>query len=144
MAIKDISNQLLPVLIFQQNINNSGTVFSSVFDTANYDAGLMIIASKINETGISGHAVRWEESDDVAGPFAEVSNDQKIISRNDNSIVLREDLSQGDTIKKMGLISNERYVRVSLNSGVTSGSSDISVILLASNELIPESDNPQP
>lgn len=143
MAIKDIANQLLPKLIFEAEINNSGQLFSPEFDTADFDAGLMITAFKVAETGASGHSIRLQESDTSGGPFTTISDLNKIVAHDDNAIILTLPAdTSGDTLQKMGLISNKRYIRVSVDSSVTNGDSQICVILMASNENLPESDNP--
>lgn len=131
MAIQDIASDLKPVVESLAIISANGVTNGNAVDTAGFECGIMFIAECVQYTD-GEYTVTLEESDDNITFEAVPAG--KIIG----SIAVIDGLSaEGDTLGKLGVFSNKRYVRsVVTAANVTTGGA-VGITALLRGELRP-------
>lgn len=125
MAIQDIASDLKPVVESLAIISADGVTNGNAVDTAGFECGIMFIAECVQYTD-GDYAITLEESDDNI-TFAALPAGKLI----GGMAVIDAVAAEGDTVQKVGLFSNKRYVRsVITASTVTSGAAIIVTAIL--------------
>lgn len=131
MAIQDIASDLKPVVESMVSIVADGATNGNAVDTAGYECGVMFIAQCVNYTD-GDYVVTLQESDDNI-TFTNVPA-EKLIG---GMAVISALNAEGDTLQKVGVFSNKRYVRsVITASDVTTGSA-VAITAILRGELRP-------
>ena len=134
MAVKDIRSNLKEIIAFSATISSATDTTGSIIDTADFELGLMF--SMLTTTFAANVlTLSFEESDadDMAGATV-ISGDQLI----GIPPVISAATVAGDTLQTVGIISNKRYVRPTINS-TTTGSCQTVVIATQKAENMPVS-----
>lgn len=134
MAVQDIRSNLKQSLGIYGAIASNTTTVGAIFDTADYELGLMFgMAATAYTDGT--YDLLIEESDDagMAGATT-VMGDQLIGSLPSVTAAV----SNGDDLATVGVISNKRYIRVSVVSTGTTTGATLLVIATQKAEVMPE------
>jgi hypothetical protein len=134
MAVKDIASNLQHnVAVESQVIATDTTTAGAIFDTADFELGLMF-AMTVSAYTDGTYTLLIEESDDsgMSGAVA-VTGDKLIGALPALSAVDTE----GDVMAKAGVISNLRYVRPSIVSTATTSGATMSVVATQKAETMP-------
>lgn len=133
MAVKDIRSDLKVSLALEAEITSDTTTAGAIFDTADFELGLMFAVASTTYTD-GTYTLLIEESDDsgMAGAVA-VTGDKLIGSLPAVSAVTAD----GADYATVGIISNLRFVRASLVSTSTTTGAFLNVTAIQKAENMP-------
>ena len=133
MAVKDIRSDLKVSLALEANITTDTTTAGAIFDTAQYELGLMFAVAATGYTA-GTYTLLIEESDDsgLSGSNV-VSGDQLIGSLPAVSAITVD----GADYATVGVISNKRFVRASIVSTSSGAGAFINVTAIQKAENMP-------
>jgi len=134
MAVKDIKSNLLQLVALNANIVTDVTTNGAIIDTADFELGLMfaLFASVLSD---GEYELVLEQSEDatMSTGVTDISGDQLIGTLPTIDAVA----GGGATIPTVGVISNDRYVRATIDSTNTSSGAFIYVLATEKAENMP-------
>ncbi|HDY66300.1 hypothetical protein LCGC14_2855050 [marine sediment metagenome] len=128
MPTRDIRSDLLPQLAMNQNITSNTTTNGFIFDTANFDGGIVFTLALTAFTD-GTYTPSFEEGEDAGLSDAATVPAASIIGTTAGA-VLTALTAEGDILPSLGLVGTKRFVRLVITStGVTTGADLVSEVL---------------
>ena len=127
MAVKDIRSDLQQQLAILAAVSSDTTTAGFIFDTADFELGLMFGVSLTAFTdGVYNFTI--EESDDSGMSGAVAITDADRLIGTLAGLALTAVTAAGDILPTIGVISNLRFVRLNVvSTGTTSGATVVAV-----------------
>lgn len=127
MAVKDIRSNLQEQLAILAAVSTNTTTNGFIFDTANFELGLMFAVSLTAFTDGAYNFTLEESSDAGMSGAVAVTDADKLIGTL-AGLALTAVTAEGDILPTVGVISTLRYVRLNVvSTGVTSGATVVAV-----------------
>lgn len=134
MAVKDIRSNVKQTSAFEpQVINTDTTTTGAIQDTADFELGLMFAVS-VSAFTDGTYTLLIEESDDSGMSGAVTVSGDKLIG---TLPAISAAVAEGAAFSTVGVISNLRFVRVSIVSSSTSTGATVQVISTEVAETMP-------
>jgi len=134
MAVKDIKSNLLQLVGLNANITTDTTTNGAIIDTADFELGLMfaLFASVVTD---GDYQLVLEQSEDatMSTGVTDISGDQLIGTLPTIDAVA----AGGAAVPTVGVISNDRYVRATIDSTNTGTGAFIYVLATEKGENLP-------
>jgi len=131
MAKFDLKSKLAAFRAGGLAITSDTSTASMSFDTADYDLGVMFTVAATDYTDGNYQLVLQESDDDIV--FTDVPVEKIIGSADDITAAT----ANGGTLSRLGLFSNDRYVRVNVVSTGVSTGANLEVSFIGRAELHP-------
>ena len=138
MAVKDIRSNVIQNNGFFATVASDTTTAGAIFDTADYELGLMFALGAFNYTD-GTYTLLLEESSDAGMAGATVIGSTDPDQLIGTLPVVTAATALGAEFGTVGVISNLRYVRASIVSTGTTTGSDVAVIVTQVAEEMPTS-----
>ena len=135
MAVTDIRSDVIQNNAFMGDITSDTTTAGAIFDTADFELGLMFLVGAHTYTDGTYTLLLEESSDSGMAGATTISGDQLI----GTLPVVSAATASGAAFDTVGVISNLRYVRASIVSTATTTGSDIVVVATQVAEEMPTS-----